>query len=498
MANLKSLAKDTAIYGMSSIVGRFFSYLLVPIYTATLSAASGGYGVITNLYAYTALLLVILTYGMETTFFRYANKSNENPEKVYSTILIAVGFTSLLFIALIFLFLPQISGAMGYSDHPSYIWVMGLTVALDSFQCIPFAYLRYKKRPIKFATLKLLFIAMTLGLNLLYYIALPALYKDYPDIIGKIYDPTVGAGYAFYINLFCTGSISFCFIKELTGFKYVFDKALMKRMMSYSWPILILGIAGILNQTADRILFPYIYKGSDMNTQLGIYGAASKIAMIMALITQAFRYAYEPFVFGKAKENDNRETYAKVMKYFVIFTLFAYLVVIGYIDILKHIIGRDYWDGLRVVPIVMIGTMMYGIYFNLSFWYKLIDKTIWGAYFSGIGCTVLIISNIIFVPRFGYMACAWSGITGYGTSMLISYFVGQKMYRINYPIAEMAKYLVLSIVLNVGMYFSNKYIADAGAIAVNTVLIVIFGAYIVKKDFPLAGLPVIGKYFRHE
>jgi O-antigen/teichoic acid export membrane protein len=185
------------------------------------------------------------------------------------------------------------------------------------------------------------------------------------------------------------------------------------------------------------------------------------------------------------------------MKYFVIFTLFAYLVVIGYMDILKHIIGRDYWDGLRVVPIVMIGTMMYGIYFNLSFWYKLIDKTIWGAYFSGIGCAVLIISNIIFVPHFGYMACAWSGITGYGTSMLISYFVGQKMYRINYPIGEMAKYLVLSIILNVGMYFSNKYLADGGAIAVNTVLILIFGAYLVKKDFPLAGLPVIGKYFRH-
>ncbi|BCS85376.1 polysaccharide biosynthesis protein [Prevotella herbatica] len=497
MANLKSLAKDTAIYGMSSIVGRFFTYLLVPIYTAKLSAASGGYGVITNLYAYTALLLVILTYGMETTFFRYANKPNENPEKVYSTILMAVGFTSLLFIALIFLFLPQISGFMGYSDHPSYVWVMGLTVAIDSFQCIPFAYLRYKKRPIKFATLKLLFIIMTFGLNILYYIVLPALYKNHPDIIGKIYDPTVGAGYAFYINLFCTGSITFCFIKEFTGFKYVFDKALMKRMLTYSWPILILGVAGILNQTADRIIFPYIYKGSDMNTQLGIYGAASKIAMIMALITQAFRYAYEPFVFGKAKENDNRETYAKVMKYFVIFTLFAYLFVIGYMDILKHLIARDYWDGLRVVPIVMIGTMMYGIYFNLSFWYKLIDKTIWGAYFSGIGCIVLIVSNIIFVPRYGYMACAWSGITGYGTSMLISYFVGQKMYRINYPLAEMAKYLVLSIILNVGMNLSNNYIPDAGAIAVNTVLILIFGAYLVKKDFPLSRFPIIGKHFRH-
>lgn len=270
----------------------------------------------------------------------------------------------------------------------------------------------------------------------------------------------------------------------------------MRKMMSYSWPILILGVAGILNQAADKIIFPYIYKGSDMKTQLGIYGAASKIAMIMVLITQAFRYAYEPFVFGKAKDKDNRDTYAKVMKYFLIFTLLAYLVVIGYMDVLKHIIGHDYWDGLRVVPIVMIGTIMYGIYFNLSFWYKLIDKTIWGAYFSGIGCVVLIISNILFIPRYGYMACAWSGVTGYGTAMLISYFVGQKMYRINYPIAEMMKYVLLCVILNVGMYFSNLYLGSAAAIAINTLLIILFGTYTVKKDFPLSSLPIIGKYFR--
>ena len=498
MANLKSLAKDTAIYGMSSIIGRFLNYLLVPIYTATLSAASGGYGVITNLYAYTALLLVILTYGMETTYFRYANKSGENPERVYSTILISVGFTSVMFIALIFLFLRQISSFMGYSDHPSYVWVMAATVAIDAFQCIPFAYLRYKNRPIKFAILKLLFIVMNILLNVLYFLVLPALYKSSPDLIGKIYDPTVGVGYAFYINLFCTASITFFFYKEFTGFKYVFDKALMKKMMLYSWPILILGVAGILNQAADKIIFPYIYKGSDMNTQLGIYGAASKIAMIMVLITQAFRYAYEPFVFSKAKDKDNRDTYAKVMKYFLIFTLLAYLVVIGYMDVLKHIIGHDYWDGLRVVPIVMIGTIMYGIYFNLSFWYKLIDKTIWGAYFSGIGCIVLIISNVLFIPRFGYMACAWSGVTGYGTAMLISYFVGQKKYPINYPIAEMMKYVLLCVILNVGMYFSNQYLGSAAAIGINTLLIILFGAYTVKKDFPLSSLPVIGKHFRKQ
>ena len=434
MANLKSLAKDTAIYGMSSILGRFLNYLLVPLYTSNISAASGGYGIITNLYAYTALLLVILTYGMETTFFRYANKTNEDPQKVYSSTLIMVGFTSLLFIILVSIFLQPLSGVMGYSNHSSYVWVMAATVSIDAFQCIPFAYLRYKKRPIKFAALKLLFIAFNIALNLLYFVVLPDLYKSYPDIIQHIYNPETGVGYAFYINLVCTASITFFFYKELTGFKYTFDKELAKRMLSYSWPILILGIAGILNQTADFILFPYLYKGSQAHQQLGIYGAASKIAMIMAMITQAFRYAYEPFVFGKGNDKDNRETYAVAMKYFIIFTLLAFLAVMGYINILRHIISRYYWEGLKVVPIVMAGTIMMGIYFNLSFWYKLIDKTIWGAYFSGIGCFVLILINIIFVPQYGYMACAWAGLIGYATAMTLSYFVGQKKYPINYPL----------------------------------------------------------------
>lgn len=483
MANLKSLAKDTAIYGMSSIIGRFLNYLLVPLYTAKLSAASGGYGVITNMYAYTALLLVILTYGMETTFFRYANKEGEDPQRVYSTILTSVGTTSLVFVLLVLGFLSPISSFMGYADHPSYVWVMAMTVAIDAFQCIPFAYLRYKKRPMKFAALKLLFIVLNIALNLLYFLVLPALYQSHPDWVSGIYDPTVGAGYAFYINLACTGSITFCFWKELTGFKYVFDRALMKRMMSYSWPILVLGIAGILNQTADKILFPYIYKGGDAHAQLGIYGAASKIAMIMAMITQAFRYAYEPFVFGKSKDKDNKDTYAKAMKYFVIFTLLAFLVVIGYMDILKHIIGRDYWDGLRVVPIVMAAEIMMGVYFNLSFWYKLIDKTIWGAYFSGVGCAVLIAVNVIFVPRYGYMACAWAGFAGYGTAMLLSYFVGQKKYPINYPVGEMMVYVVVAAVLFAAMNWLNGNVSRWMAMGANTLMILAFAAVIVKRDF---------------
>ena len=496
MANMKSLAKDTAIYGLSSIVGRFLNYLLVPLYTAKLSAASGGYGVITNMYAYTALILVLLTFGMETTFFRFSNKEGEEPQKVYSTILTAVGFTAVVFVALVFTFISPLADVMGYAEHPSYIWVMAMTVAIDAFQCIPFAYLRHKKKAIKFAALKMLFIVMNILLNIVFFVALPALYTSYPDEIGKIYDPTIGAGYAFYINLACTASITFCFYKELTGFRYVFDRELMKRMFSYSWPILILGIAGILNQTADKILFPYIYKGENAHEQLGIYGAASKIAMIMAMITQAFRYAYEPFVFGKSKDKDNRETYAKAMKFFIIFTLLAFLTVVGYLDILKHIIGQDYWSGLKVVPIVMAAEIMMGIYFNLSFWYKLIDKTIYGAWFSAAGCLVLVVVNVLFVPNYSYMACAWGGVAGYGTAMVLSYLVGQRKYPINYPLKSIGVYVAITALFYFLMNLANDNLPEWAALAVNTALVVAFIGHIVYHDLPLKSLPVVGKYFK--
>ena len=407
-----------------------------------------------------------------------------------------VGFTSLLFIVLVSIFLQPISGVMGYSDHSSYVWVMAATVSIDAFQCIPFAYLRYKKRPIKFAALKLLFVTFNIALNLLYFLVLPDLYKSYPEVIQYVYSPETGVGYAFYINLVCTASITFFFYKELTGFKYTFDKELAKRMLSYSWPILILGIAGILNQNADFILFPYLYKGSQVHQQLGIYGAASKIAMIMAMITQAFRYAYEPFVFGKGNDKDNRETYAIAMKYFIIFTLLAFLAVMGYINILRHIISRYYWEGLKVVPIVMAGMIMMGIYFNLSFWYKLIDKSIWGAYFSGIGCFVLILINIIFVPQYGYMACAWAGLIGYATAMTLSYFVGQKKYPINYPLKSIGIYVLIAVFFFIAITYSNEYLPKIYALAVNTLIIFAFVAHIIYHDLPLSSMPVIGKYFR--
>ena len=494
MANLKSLVKDTAIYGISSIAGRFINYLLVPIQTAAFAAGGGEYGVVTNIYAYTALLMVILTYGMETTFFRFINKTEDDPMRVYSTVLVSVGVSSLLFVIAVFALLPQIAGFMKYPDHPDWVAVMFVCVAIDAFKCIPFAYLRYQKRAIKFACLQLVNIILNIILNLTYLIVLPALRLNPFGLYDDKF--TLNVGMVFYINLVCTAVVVVCFWHELTGFRYRFDRALWGKMMRYAWPLLILGIAGILNQTLDKIIFPYLYTGTDEKAQLGIYGAATKIAMIMAMITQAFRYAYEPFVFGKAKDRDSRDTYAKAMKYFVIFTLLAFLAVIGYMDILRYVIrDRSYWPGLRVVPIVMAAEIMMGIYFNLSFWYKLIDKTIYGAWFSGAGCLVLVVVNVVFVPRYSYMACAWGGVAGYGTAMLLSYFVGQKKYPIDYPVKEMMVYVVLTAVLTAGMTAANRLLPMGASLAVNTLLILVFVAYLVKRDFPLSGLPVIGKYF---
>ena len=468
MGKLTTIFKDTAIYGLSSIVGRFLNYLLVPLYTATLSAASGGYGVITNIYAYVALALVLLTFGMETTYFRFTNKTHTDSETVYGTTLITVGTISLMFAVLVVLLLEPISQLMGYGDHPDYVAVMAITVAIDAFLCIPFAHLRQQRKSIKFAALKLLNIVITILLNLIYFYFMEG--KD--------------VGYVFYINMASTVLLALCLITEYGTFRWKLDMKLLRTMLSYSWPILILGIAGILNQTADKMLFPYIYEGSDMREQLGIYGACSKIAMIMAMITQAFRFAYEPIVFAGVKDKDQHEMYAKAMKFFIIFTLLAFLMVVGYMDILKYIIGSDYWPGLRVVPIVMAAEIMMGIYFNLSFWYKVIDKTIWGAIFSGIGCAVLIIVNVLFVPKYGYMACAWGGFAGYGVAMVASYFVGQKYYPIDYPIKDIALYVVLAWVCFRLMELSADW-SMIGQLAFNTMLIIIFVAVILKRDLPL-------------
>ena len=490
--NLKSLLKDTAIYGLSSIVGRFLNYLLVPVHTYRIAAGSGGYGIVSNLYAYTALLLALLTFGMETTLFRFSNKDGEDPNRVYGTTLKLVGGVGLLFLAVVFVLLGPIAGAMGYAAHPEYIGCMALIVAMDAFQAIMFSRLRQQRRPVKFMLLKFSFIIPNVLLNLFIFFVMPAV----PALAGIFERFDGGVGLIFFANLLCTAGVFLGFGKELRGLRFRFDGALARRMLRYTWPLLLLSLVGILNQVADKILFPYLMPGPEGRVQLGIYGACVKIAMIMALLTQAFRYAYEPIIFNGSRDKNSPETLADGMKYFVLFSAIAFLSVMFYMPILRHFVQPDYWEGLGVVPIVMAAEICMGIYFNLSFWYKITDKTIWGAWFSGIGCVVLLAVNYIFVPKYGYMACAWGGVAGYGVAMATSYFVGQKYYPLNYPLKDIALYTILAAIAFTVMTLLHEKLSMWLSIAINTLLILCFIGMIIKRDLPLSKLPIIGKYFK--
>lgn len=478
--SLKKLAGQTAIYGLSSIVGRFLNYLLVPLYTYKITAASGGYGVVTNIYAYTAFLLVLLTFGMETTFFYFANREEVDARKAFSTASGAVGVVSLVFWILCLVFLHPIAFFMGYETHPEYIAVMATVVSLDAFQAVLFASLRQQNKAIKFVTLKLSFIFCNIGLNLFIFLLAPVLYaKGWP--VMNWYNPDYQVGYIFIVNLICTAGVTFGFLPEIRNMKFGIDGQLLKKMLKYTWPLLLFGLIGILNQVADKICYKFIVPGQEGEVQLGIYGACVKISMIIAIFTQAFRYAYEPFVFGGQRDKNSPEMQAVVMKYFVMTTLLAFLLVMMYLDIFKYLISSTYWEGLKVVPIVMMAEIFMGVYFNLSFWYKLNGQTWWGAIFSAIGCVALLSINFIFVPKFGYTACAWGGFAGYGICMLLSYIVGQVKSPIPYPMRSIFGYFALAVAL----WLLSVYLHPASQIwkyVLNTALLLVYVAVMLYDE----------------
>ncbi len=481
MSKLDSLVKDTAIYGASSIVGKFLNYLLVPLYTYLL-ANTDDYGIVTNLYAWTALLLVILTYGMETGFFRFANKEGYDAKQVYRTAYIALLSSSVLFAALCVVFQQPIANVLDYPNHSEFIALMAVTVAIDAFASIPFAYLRYQKRPILFATLKLLFVLLNIGFNILFLV-----------ILGK-----TDVIYIFISNIMATGIQTLCLLPFCLPRGARFSWSLLREMLRYSLPLLILGVAGIMNQTLDRILFLKLYPFEDAKAQLGIYGACFKVAMVMMMFTQAFRYAYEPFVFSKHKNRQSAEAYADVMKYYIIFSFLILLGVIFYLDIFRYIISDAYWEGLKIVPVVLWTYVFQGVYFNLSFWYKLTDETKWGAYFSLIGLAITLVLQIVGVPRIGYWASCGSSLVCYLVIMLLSYFIGQKKAPIPYDLKSIGGYTALTIILLAIYYLMRVYIIHNSWImmGIGTVLIGIYLFILTRKDLPLSALPVVGKYFK--
>lgn len=494
---MKSLAKDTAIYGLSSIVGRFLNWCLFPLHTYIFTNPVE-YGKVSYIYGYIAVVMILLTYGMETGFFRFMNKQDENPSRVYSTSLISLAATSLLFIVLCFLFIDPIASAMKYSDHKDHILMMALVVALDAFMTIPYAYLRYQKRPMRFMYIRMAFVVSNILFNLFFLLICPYIYKHNPSIIDWFYTPDYGIGYIFLANLLSTVIVLLLLLPNtIKGLSFQFDRALLQRILKYSLPLLILGVAGVVSQAVAQITYPFLFDSEkEAFNQLGIYSACLKITVVITMFIQAFRYAYEPFFFGNNKDKNSTKSYADAMKYFVIFALFIFVAIMLYTDLIEYfmsIFGKKYAVGLNILPIAMLGEILFGIYFNLSVWYKLTDKTKYGAWFSVFGCVLQILINIIFVPIYGYIASAWATLISNLIIVGISYFIGQKYFPIKYDIKSILLYFGLAL----GFYLAAMLPEIDNIIlrvTYRTVLLVVFAAIVIKRDMPLGKIPIISKY----
>ena len=483
MAGIKSLAKDTVIYGLSSIIGRFLNWCLVPLYTIMFPPAE--YGVVTFVYSVVALALIVLTYGMETGFFRFANHERwRDPMEVYSTSLISLASTSTLFVLLVLACLPKVTEWMECGDHESYIWMMAVCVALDAFLALPFSYLRYRKRPLRFAFIRLVNIGVNIGLNLFFILMCPWLMRVAPATVSWFYDPEFGIGYIFLSNLIASVVNLLMMIPELRGFQWKFNTRLLREMLVYSAPLLVLGVAGVMNQTIDKIMLPkLITDQSQAMYELGIYGANYKVAIVMVMFIQAFRFAYEPFIFAQAKDRGEKsyQAYRDAMKFFVIFAIVIFLCVMFYLNMLRYFISPKYFSGLKVVPVIMIAEFFFGVFFNLSLWYKLTDKTIWGMWFSLFGLAITVALNVLLVPRMGYMGCAIAAFCSYLAMMLASYFMGLYKHPIGYPVGRLLGYMGVGAVC----YFIGDYCVfpwAAATYAFRTLIIIAFLLVCVKVE----------------
>jgi O-antigen/teichoic acid export membrane protein len=436
MSILKKLAGETAIYGLSSIVGRFLNYLLVPLYTGIFKP--GEYGVSTLFYAYASFLGVIFTYGMETAFFRFYQK-HEPREQVFSTAFSLLSITSILFGTLIALFSEQIAIFSDNIGRENLFIYLGVILAADAISALPFALLRQQGQAKKFAFLRLLNIATNIGLNLFFY---------------KILD-CKSISYMFLANLVSSLIVLPFFVKEIRLLKFGINISLWKEMFTYAFPVIFMGLAGMVNETIDRILLKkLIINQANAEYQIGVYGANYKLAILITLFIQAFRFAAEPFFFARMKDDDAKVSYAKVMNYFVIVCSIIFLFVLFYLDILKYFIRKkEYWEGLSVVPILLFANIFLGIFYNLSIWYKLTNKTQLGAYVSLVGAAITLILNYLWIPKYGYMGSAWATLFCYGSMVVISYFQGKKHYPVPYQIAKISVYMFSALLL----YFFSLY-----------------------------------------
>ena len=475
---IKKLVGQTAIYGLSSIIGRMLNYLLVPLYTRLFLPAE--YGVVTDLYAYVGFLLVFLTYGMETAFFRFSEKQKDK-SNVFSTAITPLLVSSSIFILLMTVFAQQLANVLEYPNHREYVIWFAIIIGVDALVSLPFAKLRQENKPVKFAVFKFINIGTNIGLNLFFLLLCPYIYKNYPDsFINSIYSDTIGVGYIFISNLIASLITLILFLPTLLKVRLSVSKKLLKQMLFYGMPLLVAGLAGMVNEVIDRILLKYLTVPPEgisnahqyTMSQIGIYGANYKLSILMTLFIQAFRYAAEPFFFSQQKEKNAKKTYANVMKYFMIFSLLIFLGITLYLDIARHFIDPKYWEGLKIVPVLLSANLFLGVIYNLSFWYKLTDKTKYGLFIALFGALITIALNIVLIPYIGYVGSAWATFACYFSMMTLSFFLGRKFYKINYDLKRIFEYVILSI----GIYLISININFEGMLKfiINTVLLLLF------------------------
>ncbi len=446
MNPIKQLAGQTAVYGLSSIFARVLSYLLVPIYTRIFLPEE--YGIVNEMYTYVSLLIVVLTYGFETGFFRFYQLET-NKKKVYSTALISLISTSMLFILAAILFAQPVADVLRYPNNKEYVIWFSMIIAMDALSSIPFALLRQQNKAKRFATIKIIGIIINVAFNLFFLILCPYLKNKgiLTDFVDTVYKGKIGVGYVFISNLISSGITIILLLPEITKVSYIFDYSLWKKMMRYSLPLLLVGLAGIINETMDRIFLKYMLPREISMAQVGIYGACYKISILMTLFIQAFRFAAEPFFFSQAKSDNAKKVYADVMNYFVIVCAFIFLVIMLYIDGVKYFVGEKYYEGLPVVPILLMANLCLGIYYNLSIWYKLTGQTKYGAVISVVGALITVVLNIWLIPIIGYMGSAWATFICYFIMMVLSYMLGMKFYPVKYELKKILGYIGLSLLL---------------------------------------------------
>ena len=492
MNPLKKLASQTAVYGLSSIIGRFLNYLLVPLYTYTFPAEA--YGVVSEFYAYAGFFAVLLVFGLETGYFRFRNRDGVPAGAAYPAALGFVLLSNVAFIGALVAFRQPLADLLRYPDHPEYLIWFGLILALDAASALPFARLRAEDRAWRFAGVKIAEILIAISLNLAFLLGWPKLAVVWPDsALARMYDPAIGIGYIFLANLIASICKMILLTPQLRGVRFRDGLRVLRPMLAYSLPMVVIGFAGIINEMLDRAILKYLlpYDLRENLRILGVYGACYKLSILMTLFVQAFRYAGEPFFFAYAGRADARQAYALVLKYFVIFCVFIFLLVTLFLDVFQYFVGAEYREGLDVVPILLMANLFLGIYVNLSVWYKLTDRTGMGAWVSAGAAVMTIGLNFWWIPIIGYRGSAWAHLACYGGMALVSYLLGRHYYPVPYPLWRIAGYLLFGLALYgadrelVGTCGWNVWATGAGLMAFYLIVAFLADFWPLRRRRPL-------------